>query len=290
VYFARRRIHAPTFASVEQFTVPSDADVDLEGHVVIAAQAEGGIDIHFIRAHVVHRVMEPMRYPGIRWIDRSRVLLFDRRSDKGIENALIVDESGRTCLRFAIGDAVSDVICTETCLVVMYFDEGVFGDDPLSNSGVAIFDHDGRYLWGWNNTMSAAKPQVVDCYAGVAADSNTVGILMYTSFNGAHYVFATLDLDRRAFAVYDVPQALHKTHAVAATAGGTWLFVTGPRGQNRVVTWRPGDVEYGSVEVPFPLSRGLSGGRFIGVTEDSIDIATALVGGQGSGPNGRGRH
>jgi hypothetical protein len=154
---------------------------------------------------------------------------------------------------------------------------------------VAIFDHDGRHLWGWNATTSAAKPYVVDCYAGVAADSNTIGILMYTSFNGPEYVFTTLDVERRTFAVYGVPDALYRTRAVAATGGGTWLFATGPRGQNRVVTWRPGDDGYGSVQVPFPPSRGLSGGRFIGVTEYSIDVATALAGGRGFGRNGGSR-
>jgi hypothetical protein len=265
------------------FTTSHDADADRHGDVVLAAQADDGIDVHFLRNGTTHRFRERLRYPGIRWIDASRVLLFDARSADGRHNAWILDDAGRTVLAFSIGDAVQDVVWTEKYLVVTYFDEGVFGHIPVSQSGVAIFSHGGEYLWGWNAGASSGIPEVDDCYAAGYGGGDVLGVLIYTSFHDDAYAFGVLDVDRWSVTMYEVLEALSATRALARTADGTWLFALARRDERRVIAWRPGSAGYGTAPAPVVLTRGLADGRFISVTEGSVEVIQISLVARGDG-------
>ena len=49
------------------------------------------------------------------------------------------------------------------------------------------------------------------------------------------------------------------------------------RPDERVVAWRPGDGGFAIAPTPVPLTRGLGGGRFLSVTDGSVEVVTVTV-------------
>jgi len=280
-------ISLPPLPPAVPYTTTFDADADLAGNVVVAVQAEGGIDVHFLRTGKTYRVSTTMRYPCVRWIDPTRALLVDSRSDIGSEGAAI-DESGTQQSHPRIGEAVEDVVLTDGYIVGTYFDEGAFGDDPLSKNGVAVFRRDGAYEWGWNESRSDEIPWVYDCYAAGGGDGDTIGVWIYTQFQDSRYAFGILDIAQRSVRLFQLPDTIFdRVLALTSTPEGVWIFATRSWDEDReerIVAWRPGTDQYTTVSSPGNLTRGLRGGRFLRKTDTGLDLVT--VSAQASAPNG----
>jgi hypothetical protein len=61
-------------------------------------------------------------------------------------NAWVIDDAGTMAFSFSIGDAIEDVLANGNQIVATYFDEGVFGNDPLSQNGIGTFTPRGGFF------------------------------------------------------------------------------------------------------------------------------------------------
>ncbi len=260
-------------------TTSLDADVNRVGQFVFVTRDVHGLSVHFPHRGAVQRVPSIVSYPMIRWIGASLALLVDGAQKSGY-NAWVIDDSGTTRLSFSIGDAVDDVLANDKYIVTTHYDEGVFGDDPLAQNGIAVFAPAGAFLWGWNSSPLAKQLTVYDCYAaGMTDDDTTLGAFLYSNYaKSPSYAFAVLDLEAREAVLHAVPDDdLHRPHALSAARDGVWLFAAGPRDKQRVIAWRPGDQTYAAAPSPIYLTRGLGGGRFMSITDDSVEVVTVTL-------------
>jgi hypothetical protein len=70
---------------------------------------------------------------------------------------------------------------------------------------------------------------------------------------------------------------LHRTCALSSAPDGVWLFAIGPNDDERVAAWHPGDGGYAIAPTPTRLTRGLGGGRFLSITDGSVEVVTVTV-------------
>jgi hypothetical protein len=105
----------------------------------------------------------------------------DGNSDR---NAHVYGPDG-TCLRsFHAGDGIEDIQATEDGRIwVSYFDEGVFGNTVLGQTGLACLDSSGRANFRFNELASAgAVPDIADCYALNVCSNREAWLYYYTDF------------------------------------------------------------------------------------------------------------
>jgi hypothetical protein len=143
---------------------------------------------------------------------------------EGEKNAWIIRRDNAIERRFAIGDGVADVVCTENFLVATYSDEGVFGETAPAWLGLGVFDRSGRLLWGWNDTIAphSASP-IGDCYAALWLCGDRLALFSYACSDDVRFEFALLDVAARSVVVHEAPEALHGSAALSVT-GDEWLF------------------------------------------------------------------
>ncbi len=105
-----------------------------------------------------------------------------RRSATDIDhNARIFDRSGQSIGSFTIGDGVEDVQTTRDAEIwVSYFDEGVFGDEPMGANGLNCFDPSGKLVFGYE--PSGGLDHICDCYALNVPNDDDVWFYYYTEF------------------------------------------------------------------------------------------------------------
>ena len=77
-------------------------------------------------------------------------------------NAFIYGPDGRLRTSFHAGDAVEALATSQDGKIWLgYFDEGIYGEDPLSQHGLVCFDMDGVPIWRHDNSVI----DIADCYA-----------------------------------------------------------------------------------------------------------------------------
>ena len=88
-------------------------------------------------------------YAMVRWLGDKALVICARIREVGDVDAWVIDVHDGTILRsFSVGDGVQDVVVLEDFIVVSYFDEGVYSDNPISNEGISVFDLSGAFQWG----------------------------------------------------------------------------------------------------------------------------------------------
>ncbi len=113
---------------------------------------------------------------------------------------------------------------------------------------------------------------------GLTGDDAALGTFLYSNYtDSSSYAFAMLDIEARVALLYPVPERLYRTRALSAAQDGVWLFAAGPRGEQQVVAWRPGDGGYDMAPSPVHLRRGLRGGRFLSIDGDTVEVVTVTL-------------
>jgi hypothetical protein len=185
-------------------------------------------------------------------------------------NAWLVDVDGRILKSFAFGDGIEDFFRAEDFLVVSYFDEGVYGETPQGREGLAVFDLDGRFLWGWNDAIASLSiEEIDDCYSAAPIGNGLVAVFSYTAFQ-----LGLLDLTTRSAVVYSTPTALH---GARLSLKGERGFFCGPfNARDAVLSWHPtddGPTIVGEWKRPSAMRvRGLPGARFLGITQTHVEM------------------
>jgi hypothetical protein len=122
-------------------------------------------------------------YHAVQPLREGRWLLVRGRAGRSDRNAHLFEADGTPGPKIHVGDAVADVQTTERGRVwVSYFDEGVFGDDPLSQSGLSCFDGDGRPVFRLGDLTDPVLKSMADCYALNVCSDRETWLYFYTDF------------------------------------------------------------------------------------------------------------
>jgi hypothetical protein len=117
--------------------------------------------------------------PGERWL-----LVRSRAEGEADHNASVHAPDGHPLDSFHAGDGIEDVQATEQGRAwVSYFDEGVFGDTALGQTGLASLDPHGRPIFRFTDLGPDPLVQsMADCYALNVCSDKEVWLCYYTNF------------------------------------------------------------------------------------------------------------
>jgi hypothetical protein len=110
-------------------------------------------------------------------------LLVRGRAGKEDRNAHLYAPNGKT-KSFHAGDGIQDVQVTDKDNIwISYFDEGVFGDTILGNSGLASLTRIGRTVFRFTElTSDRVVRSMADCYALNVCSDQEAWLYYYTDF------------------------------------------------------------------------------------------------------------
>lgn len=107
-------------------------------------------------------------------------MVADSRSREGDEQVQVFDALGRPSRTFRVGDAIEHLLTDAAGdLWVGYFDEGVYGDDPLSAPGLRRWSSTGESVWSYQPVDGA--DWISDCDA-LNVSGHTAWACTYTDF------------------------------------------------------------------------------------------------------------
>ena len=117
--------------------------------------------------------------------------LASSRSKIGERNLQLFDDSGKFRTSFPIGDGVEHLVIDRRGQIwVGYFDEGIFGGDPLSSAGLSRFDQTGKLEYQWDD---AKYGRIDDCDALTVDEDGAAWVCAYTRY----FVASILEADVR---------------------------------------------------------------------------------------------
>jgi hypothetical protein len=110
----------------------------------------------------------------------GHILVVGARRRAGGANAVVFDAAGQRVREVSIGDGIEHVLTTTSGQVwVGYFDEGVYGGDPVAHHGIVRFDE--KLLPAWTYPFDTGFGPVDDCYA-LNVDGETAWSCYYGDF------------------------------------------------------------------------------------------------------------
>jgi hypothetical protein len=242
-----------------------DFDLDLDGAWVGLFRRADGVSLIHSRRFAPFQVSITPESPRVRWFGGDRVLVTDARSSGVSPNGHIFSSSGEALVAFDAGDGVQDVVPFGDLFAVTYFDEGVFGTKAPANQGVAVFDREGNYSWGYAARLGAEAVEVADCYCACRHGEDRLAFSPYTSFP-----LVELNLRTGAQNVVVLPEALHGATALSTHGKHTYFFGT-YASKDRLFRWAPGEEPVDLGRHVGPL-RGIGSGRFIATSERGFTL------------------
>lgn len=119
-------------------------------------------------------------FPALEPLPDGGFVVADQRSRANEDHVQLFDAFGRCGARFRVGDAVEHLQADEAGdLWVGYFDEGIYGDDPLSWPGLRCWSPTGEALWSFEPAPGVRD--ISDCYA-LNVHGRTAWAYPYTDF------------------------------------------------------------------------------------------------------------
>jgi hypothetical protein len=119
----------------------------------------------------------------------------------GAANGRVYSREGRRLRELILGHGIEHLQTTlKGAIWTAYFDEGVFGDDPVSAHGLAAWDALGESTYRFHPDL-AGLDHICDCYALNVADDRETWAYYYTQFP------LVLLRDRRILRYWNVPIA-----------------------------------------------------------------------------------
>ena len=207
--------------------------------------------------------------------ERLVVVLPRVRSDREI-NGWVWDSSANVEVAFHAGDGINDVLASQQYIVPIYFDEGIFGDDPLSREGLVVFDAAANMRMGYYSHFSDEAVHVADCYCASWVDKDRLAVLMYND----GFPIVVIDMQKLTQEVWKTPDIVHGSDAISFN--GDRVFFYSPYdtpGQetglhDSVLAWQLGAPDASVVGKIESSNRvhGLPGGRFLAVNPDGYTI------------------
>lgn len=146
----------------------------------------------------------------VKIINEEKILVV--LDSRNVENALIIDHHGNTLVQFNIGTKISDIKINGKKIIVSYFDEGVFGSKGPNNDALAIFNLQGKQVYGYNS--STPDEMLIDCYCVANWGNNKVVFNGYDNFS-----LQELDLDTMKLISHETPSECTGATSLSTKAG-----------------------------------------------------------------------
>jgi hypothetical protein len=225
----------------------------------------------------VKRVAAPFVFaPRVRCAG-DRLVLVKPRADRDEMNAWIVNWAGDIGQSFHAGDGISEVLANDASIVVAYYDEGVFGDDPVSEEGLAFFDSKGTFQSGYASMRTKGYVEIYDCYCACWSGD---GALVFYPYGEPNFPLVRLSLRDMSQQSWSTPEDLHGSNALTSVGDDVYFYSpydirsarTG-RG-DKIFRWKIG-ADTSELVGEYQLGghlRGLPGGRFIAAELDGYTI------------------
>jgi hypothetical protein len=106
--------------------------------------------------------------------------LASSRSKVGEKNLRLFDDRGHFRTSFPIGDGVEHMAVDRKGRIwVGYFDEGIYGGDPLSSGGLSRFDQSGKLEYQWDHRVGGP---ISDCDAMTLDETDRAWVCPYTQY------------------------------------------------------------------------------------------------------------
>jgi hypothetical protein len=106
--------------------------------------------------------------------------LASSRSTVGEKNIQLFDKLGKFKMSFAVGDGIEHLtVDSKGRIWVGYFDEGIFGADPLSSGGLSRFSQSGKLEYQWS---SEKNDIIADCDALTVDDRDLLWICAHPQY------------------------------------------------------------------------------------------------------------
>ena len=212
-----------------------DADVSSNGNWVAVVGLKDIADTAIYLGNEI-RLHRRFRYPIVRIVGHNLFLIVDARAAKSDPNASLVSlDSPWKPKTFHAGDGIKDVIVTTNHIVFTYFDEGVFGDSPISQEGLSVFDHAGTYRFGYLSRLGSAAVDVADCYAACHVNGDEIAFCPYTAFPLVNW-----DLRTGAHSTVRLPSELHGLAAMTAHRG-EYFFHSSYKSRTAIFHYKAGE-------------------------------------------------
>ena len=110
------------------------------------------------------------------------LLVCGRASSPSDRNAHVADCYGRIIHSFHAGDGIEDVqVTADGKIWCSYFDEGVFSDVEMGQSGLVCLDSQGNKLFDYGQ-IAADSSHIADCYALNVSGNHETWLYYYTDF------------------------------------------------------------------------------------------------------------
>jgi hypothetical protein len=210
---------------------------------------------------------EGFSFPKIRSIDDHTVVLINSRA--GTEtNGWIIDSSGKTKAQFYAGDAIQDVLASPDFIVITYFDEGALTSARIEGNGVAVFDVDGNFLFGYRDLFGDDAVSIADCYAACWASPSRILFFPYTDFP-----LVSFDLNAKTQVVWDPPDEVVGCGAISSQ-GDTVFFHRPYRDEGSILAWKIGTESAEHIGGFSRPLRGLNDGKFLSVESNGFVIVS----------------
>ncbi|MDR6487906.1 hypothetical protein J2799_002411 [Chryseobacterium vietnamense] len=200
-------------------------------------------------------------------INEEKILIVLHHSTS-IENALIIDYTGRSYARFNIGTSINDIKINGKKIIVSYFDEGVLRGDKPDCDALAVFNHKGEQVFGFNS--GNVQNPLIDCYCAANLGNGKI------VFNGyGNFLLQELDLNNFNLASYKIPPLCIGARSVSAKADNI-IFHSTYEDKTSFFIWNLQTDEFYSIDSEFKNLQSTENGIFYQVNRKSFTIINPL--------------
>ncbi|KAB1230160.1 hypothetical protein F8D52_13315 [Chryseobacterium viscerum] len=200
-------------------------------------------------------------------INEEKILIVFHHPNS-VENALIIDYEGNCKVKFNIGNSINDIKINGKKIIVSYFDEGVLKGYKPDYDALAVFNLNGKQVFGFNS--STLNDKLIDCYC-VANQGNGKVI-----FNGyGNFSLQELDLNNLNLISHKVPPGCIGAQSVSTKAGNI-IFHSTYKDKTSFFIWNLKSDEFHQINSEFKNLRSTENGVFYRVDKKSFTLISPL--------------
>jgi hypothetical protein len=251
--------------------IPTVVDADLDDHGNAAfAVGSGDAATHVLfGAGALVPLPAPLHGCRLRLRDRDRALVRGCRKRPFLEpDAYEVTSDGTVRQSFLAVQYCSGFLCTPDRVVLNFYDCAMGNGVAHADQALAIFDWEGTFLWGWNDTRELHE--LYDCDGATRLGGNLIGV-----FANHHYPLVVLDAGacQPIETYHPTPEELHGAQSITRR-DAVWVFLTPFGAKESALAWRPGGgrpTTIGTIPRRHHF-RGLPNGQFINVADGRVEV------------------
>ncbi|WP_288438674.1 hypothetical protein [uncultured Chryseobacterium sp.] len=200
-------------------------------------------------------------------INEERILIVVHHPDT-VENAVIIDYEGNCQVKFNIGNSINDIKINGNKIIVSYFDEGILKGDKPDYDALAVFNLNGKQIFGFNSCTINEK--LIDCYC--VANQNGGKVI----FNGyGNFSLQELDLHNLKLTSHKIPPTCIGAQS-ASTKAGNIIFHSTYQDKTSFFIWNHQSDTLHQINSEFKNLQSTENGVFFRVDKKSFTLISPL--------------